>query len=91
MKLRVYKYYETDENGEVLSTEPCFCTLKAEIPVEEVKKFLKVENVTIESEFEYEMVKTEYYDFIRGKADKFSEYFRYYEQRRFDPYLLRRR
>lgn len=74
MQFRNYKYLETNEDGEVLSKEPCTITLKADVDVAEVEKKLGVKLTPVGDVFEYNTDETEFRLLSKGKLDKFTGY-----------------
>lgn len=72
MLLKVYKYYEMNEEGVIEENIPYFITLKEEVDVKRLEKEMGTILKPV-SEFEYNPVKTEFYKFIHNLTkDKFS-------------------
>lgn len=69
MLLRTYSY--TENNPEPLSTGIGFITVKAEMSMEQIKTLVDGKAFKLVKEFEWEQDKTEYYDSIHHKSERF--------------------
>ena len=72
MKFKSYKYFEINEDGEILSKEIHFITLKADVEVSKVEEKLGITLIPDGEVFEYNTDKTEFRKFDKGEGDKFS-------------------
>ena len=72
MLFRSYRYFETDEDGEILDNEVHYITLKADADVSKLEKELGTHLIPDGEVFEYDTEKTEFRKFAKGEGDKFA-------------------